>query len=251
MLVFIAGGLKEGNVTLEDGSPFFEFSKNKAASMLLLTPPKARVRLVFRQNETEVVFFHFRHASLAFGEAYGHASIPLAEGTRQYLSTWQPLNADEVMTLRPVVQTIWESTYGNEGDRIAATWAFPYLLTRLFITGAKHYYGILAPVERLRAYIEADIAQQKNLAEMAKELKHSVTHLRDAFKREYGMTPREYREELRFKRAMHYIQKTKVPFHIIGMRLGMRGRNYLSTYIRARTGKTPREVRQETANGQN
>lgn len=247
MLVFIAGGLKSGTVTLETGESFFEFSKNKASSMLLLTPPGANVRLAFKGEATEVVFFHFRHDALVFGETFGRASVVLPGKRKLYLATRQPLNADEVMTLRPVVQTIWESTYGDDGDKVAATWAFPYLLTKLFVTGAKHYYGILDPVERLRAYIEADTANEKNIAEMARELKHSVTHLREAFKREYGITPQDYREELRFKRAMHYIQKTKVPFRIIGLRLGMRGRNYLSTYMRIRTGKTPREIRKDAS----
>ena len=246
MLVFIAGGLKKGIVLLENGGTLFEKTKRTSGTMLLLVPPRATVKLEFMAEESEVDFFHFRCDALEFGETCGYASFHLPGGRKQYLSTCLPLNADEVMTLRPVVQTIWESTYGEAGDKVAATWAFPYLITKLFVTGAKHYYGILDPVERLRAYIEADTANEKNIAEMAAELRHSLTHLREAFKRKYGKTPQEYREELRFKRAMRYIRDTQVPFRIIGLRLGMRGRNYLSIYMRQRTGKTPREIRRDS-----
>ncbi len=40
-------------------------------------------------------------------------------------------------------------------------------------------------------------------------------------------------------------KKTTLPFKVIGERLGMKGRNYLATYIRKRTGMTPRALRRE------
>lgn len=246
VLAFIGSGLRHCAVSLADGSRFLRLETKTAEAMLLLLPPGAEVAFKWGNRLlVEAFFYHFDCGGLSPDVAEGRYALRFPPGNEAHLSAVLPLPVETLSQLRPLAQTTWENIFGDGEARLAAAWSFPALLSRFLALSAKHYYASAHPADRLRALMDADPAWLKTIGQMAAELDMPVARLRAAFRREYGVGPLEWREDLRCRMALHYIRKTTLPFKAIGERLGMKGRNYLATYIRARTGKTPRALRRE------
>ncbi len=214
--------------------------------MLLLLPPGAEV--VFKWGEKlfiEAFFYHFDCNGLSPDAAGSGYVMRLPSDGEAYMPAVLPLPAETLSQLRPLAQTTWENIYEDNEARLAATWSFPALLSKFLAISVRHFYTRKNPADRLRALMESDPAWGKTIGNMAAELKIPIARLRAAFKREYGLNPLEWREEQRYRMALYYIKKTTLSFKVIGERLGMKGRNYLATYIRKRSGMAPRALRRE------
>ena len=245
-LAFIGSGLRRCAVSLADGSRFICLEPKETDSMLLLLPPGAEVTFKWKEELLiEAFFYHFDCNGLSPDAAGSGYVMRLPSGGEAHMPEVLPLPAETLSQLRPLAQTTWENIYEDNEARLAATWSFPALLSKFLAISVKHFYTRKNPADRLRALMESDPAWGKTIGNMAAELKMPIARLRAAFKREYGVSPLEWREGQRYRMALYYIKKTTLPFKVIGERLGMKGRNYLATYIRKRTGMTPRALRRE------
>lgn len=245
-LAFIGSGLEGCTATLGVARHLRVPGGNSGTGMLLLFPPGARITFRWGRMELlEAFFYHFDCDGMRLdGPGGGFALAGGAGGTPALLSKIAFLSPDRLARLRPLAQTTWENSFGMDAARLSATWSFPALLSEMVVrAGDVNYYSPLPPAERLRIYMESDPMWKKGVVEMARDIGVPLTTLRDAFKRQFGMTPMEWREKRRLRRALYYIRETQLPFKAIGERLGMAGRGYLGAYVRRLTGKTPRQLR--------
>ncbi|MCC6581469.1 MAG: helix-turn-helix transcriptional regulator [Phycisphaeraceae bacterium] len=98
------------------------------------------------------------------------------------------------------------------------------------------------PAGRLKALIETDPAGRESLEKLCARCRYSSDHLRVLFEREFGMTPKAYRERCRMTRAMELIGRSTLSIKEIADRLGFTHASHFSTVFRATIGITPREA---------
>jgi len=106
--------------------------------------------------------------------------------------------------------------------------------------------GALAPwqVDRIRLFLESEIAHDVKIAEIAGLCGVSESHFRRTFKLSTGMSFTAYVEKVRLERAKVFLADAKLPLKEVAHRLGFRHPSAFSNAFRKATGVTPRAFRQ-------
>lgn len=248
MLVFAASGLASATVSMPPRRRLFTFAGDKNTSVLFLVPPGATLRWRFVKECVEIIRFHFHSQELAFDAATGDIRFGCAGIGDIELRQARYLHAYETLRYRPLFQEVAESCFmDNVVERFFATLSFPALLALMTKARYGHFYSMpLGDAGVVKAIFESEIVGRKTIDETARSIGRSAPHVRRAFAKRFGRLPSKYRDDLRLKRALDYIRRTQIPFKEIGTILGMKGRGYLSAYVKRKTGKTPRELRNAT-----
>ena len=100
-----------------------------------------------------------------------------------------------------------------------------------------------ATLERLKAMIEADLAEPVSLAALARTAGLSVPRFKVWFKEQTGVPPGEYILRRRVDEACRLLTGTKMKITDLGYTLGFSSSQYFATVIKRYTGLTPRQVR--------
>lgn len=101
--------------------------------------------------------------------------------------------------------------------------------------------------DRVRTYIEQNYADNIKISKLAKQNFISEGYLTHAFKSETGMSPREYLSHIRCTRAYELICHTDMKFADISCNTGFCCANDMSKKIREYYGRTPTQIRLESA----
>lgn len=106
--------------------------------------------------------------------------------------------------------------------------------------------GALAPwqVDRIRLFLESEIAHDVKIAEIAGLCGVSESHFRRTFKLSTGMSFTAYVEKVRLERAKILLADPRLPLKVVAHRLGFRHPSAFSNAFRKATGVTPRAFRQ-------
>ncbi len=86
-----------------------------------------------------------------------------------------------------------------------------------------------------------------SLAELAARAGWSVSYFCQRFTRETGLTPTEYRNHQRIRRAKILLRRPSHPMTAIAINLGFSSSQYFATVFRQITGLTPRDYRRREA----
>ena len=105
--------------------------------------------------------------------------------------------------------------------------------------------GGLPPLtfRRVVEYIDANLAADLRLDELASAGGLSASHLVRAFRAETGMSPHRYVVRARIERAKELLVRTDTPIKGIAAACGFSSPGHLATWFRRVTGTTPSEFR--------
>jgi AraC-like DNA-binding protein len=98
-----------------------------------------------------------------------------------------------------------------------------------------------------RCFLLEHAAEPVDLPALAKRLGYSYSRFRTLFKRETGLSPRQYQLEIRINRANDLLSCSDQTVSQIADRLGFCSVYYFSRMFRERTGRRPSDVRSRAA----
>ena len=100
-----------------------------------------------------------------------------------------------------------------------------------------------ALVKRAVAYVHENYARPFSRQEMANALGVSEHHLSRIFRQEIGLSPWEYLNRYRIRRAMELLQRTNETITSVALNVGFEDSAYFSRVFRNKTGVSPSEFR--------
>jgi AraC family transcriptional regulator len=111
--------------------------------------------------------------------------------------------------------------------------------------------GRLAPwqINRLIAYIEANLAGSIQARDLALAINLSTSHFFRGFKVSTGMTPFEYVAQRRIELALKLMRTTQDPLSQIAVQCGLCDQSHLCRLFRRLVGQTPDAWRRANATG--
>jgi len=98
-------------------------------------------------------------------------------------------------------------------------------------------------VLRARRYLAARAQERMNTEELAEEVRCSPFHLIRVFKRELGMTPHQYRIDLRLAAAMKWLEDGDTGIADLAHGLGFSSQSHFGETVRRAVGLTPGQMR--------
>lgn len=136
-------------------------------------------------------------------------------------------------------RTINEENFSGPKTKLYIHGLF-YLLLDAIATNAESergtHYSLVCKVKEL---LEGE--ENISVADIAKKSAVSESGLRRIFRERVGISPNEYRMEIRLKRATYLLESTDMTVNEIAGRLGFFDAAYFCKLFKKRFGKTPRE----------
>ena len=100
-------------------------------------------------------------------------------------------------------------------------------------------------VEQFRKKLVEDSTWHYSIAEHCRQLGINRDLLRRDFCARYQIDPGEYRIQLRYQKILSLLAYSSLSLKEIAYETGMKNQSHLSSFIRARSGKTPSELSRE------
>lgn len=107
--------------------------------------------------------------------------------------------------------------------------------------------GGLAPwrIKRVTDYLEADLARNVTLAELAAVAGLSSCHFCRAFKRSLGLAPHQWLRARRMEKARELLETTDLPVIEVGAAVGLESPSAFATAFRRHAGASPSAYRRD------
>jgi len=99
-----------------------------------------------------------------------------------------------------------------------------------------------SPAARLKQMIDDDSRVSHSLLSLSRACGRSPSHLREAFRRKYGICPIAYRNRRRMTYAMNLMMRSKLAIKEIAVATGFRHLSHFSAMFRTHYQMSPREV---------
>ncbi|MBR3692760.1 MAG: helix-turn-helix transcriptional regulator [Clostridia bacterium] len=97
--------------------------------------------------------------------------------------------------------------------------------------------------------IESELASPLSLADIARALSISPTHLARIFHRDTGKTVVEHIQDCRVRQACHLLKTTNLQIQTVAQHCGMMDVQYFSKIFKKITGSTPKVWREQARGG--
>lgn len=246
-LAVVVTGMLRGVFRMPGGQPVHTVAPGQPrGAFMLLLPPGSAADVDFDAERTEAYSFFFRCPSLLYDGARRRMLLALAGGHVQRMRLEVGLGEHEVVVLRPLFEHAVHDYWNRDapGCAVRMQLHFHGIVAHLFdIPYAREEYDVL-PEKKLEKLIER-AGHKVKLAELARDTNHSLRWTRERFRREFGVTPSDFKRRQTLHLASYYITRTKLPFRKIAERLGFSSANYLTYYVRRNLGETPGRLRAE------
>ena len=103
-------------------------------------------------------------------------------------------------------------------------------------------------VRHITEYLDMHYTEPLRMEEISRQLHVSVSHLSHLFKRETGLSPKQYIIHRRVGEAQSLLVETKLPIHEIEEQLGFGSSCHLTAIFKKYVGISPREYRKHFTN---
>jgi AraC family transcriptional regulator len=104
-------------------------------------------------------------------------------------------------------------------------------------------HELLRRLQRVRSFLQADLAQEVTLAQLAEVAQLSRFHLLRVFRDAFGCTPAQYHAQLRLEAARARLQASAEPVAAVARSLGYRSPSAFTRAWRRRFGTLPSQGR--------
>ena len=124
------------------------------------------------------------------------------------------------------------------------------LIGRLYYEGLNHTLGdtyITRIINQAKVILKEDIQGSKSLEQIAASLDISYSLFRREFKNKCGISPGQYRQEIKLARAKELLNSTNMSIAAISSMLHFECIGQFSTFFKKRTGIPPHEFRKQGA----
>jgi AraC family transcriptional regulator of arabinose operon len=98
-------------------------------------------------------------------------------------------------------------------------------------------------VKKVIALIEEDLCRELSLEQLAKSVNLSASRLRHLFSAEVGMSPMQYLQAVRMRKAKEMLETTFMSVKQIMCLIGVGGRNHFSNNFKKAYGMSPTRYR--------
>ena len=147
-------------------------------------------------------------------------------------------NTEEYRLLFEKALDIWERK--EEGYHYAATAIFYGILARLKRDTVTKYQSAYTQAEQAAMMMQRGFSQPSlTVCEIAKQLYISEVYLRRIFHTTYGMSPKQYLDDVRIEHAKVLLESRYYSQQEIATRCGYDDVKYFRTAFKHHTGKTP------------
>lgn len=119
------------------------------------------------------------------------------------------------------------------------------LLLEMHVHHQQSASGLDERLRRALEYMETQYRAPLTIAGVARAATLSVSQFSLLFAEQLGMTPMQYLENIRLKRASELLRFSTLPVGEVAMAVGFRDPVYFARRFRLRTERTPREFRRE------
>ena len=99
--------------------------------------------------------------------------------------------------------------------------------------------------QKISEYIEKNIDRELSLSDLCNVFHYSKNYIIRIFRKEFGMPPFEYINELKIKRSMYLLETTSRPIEEIARECGYSNYSYFYRSFLKRTGTSPFQWRRE------
>lgn len=120
------------------------------------------------------------------------------------------------------------------------------LIGRVYYEGLNHSFGdsyIMRVINQAKAIMKEDMAGNRSLEEIAQSLNISYSLFRREFKSKCGISPGQYRQELKLAKAKELLYSTNLSIAKISEKLHFESLGQFSTFFKKKTGVPPLEFR--------
>lgn len=101
-------------------------------------------------------------------------------------------------------------------------------------------------INSVKQYMANHLSEQIDIQELAKELGMSYTWLRRTFRKNTGMPPAQYLQQLRIHSSMYFLRNTALPIKNIALDCGFKTSEYYCTVFQESIGMSPGAYRMST-----
>ena len=120
-----------------------------------------------------------------------------------------------------------------------------YLFLKILLSLRKNNTG-LSVAHKISRFIDENITTVTSLSEICLHFHYSKNYIIRIFKKEFGVTPFEYINELKIKRAMYLLETTSRPIEEISAECGYRNYSYFYKVFVEKNGTSPAKWRSGT-----
>ena len=98
-------------------------------------------------------------------------------------------------------------------------------------------------VQKVSARLKSNLKEKLSLDEVALSVNLSASRLRHLFKREFGLTPRQYQKSMRLKKAKDYLENSFLTVKEIMLKVGIRDLSHFVRDFKKAYGLPPAQYR--------
>ena len=106
-----------------------------------------------------------------------------------------------------------------------------------------NYEPLADLAKEMKDMIDSYYSERKKLSNKLEQLGATRNHLSVVFKQQFGISPMEYRNEIRLTRAKELLRDTNVPITEIAQEIGFDSLPSFYAFFRKHVGETPKEYR--------
>ncbi|MDD5704709.1 MAG: helix-turn-helix transcriptional regulator [Kiritimatiellae bacterium] len=211
----------------------------RAGPIIFLVPKGTRITL------------HFSRARLNYGIVLNSGDIRLgrAPGTAEVRNDgdWRPMPIAKAVAPKQVDE--WRQKFDQTVDAYLNPSPARALRAEMNVVAAVLWLlegdatpTARTPAARLKALIDADLIGRESLEDLCGRCRYSSDHLRTLFEKEFGISPKAYRDRCRISRAMELIGSGSLSLKEIAAGLGYANASHFSSAFRRTIGISPHRV---------
>lgn len=166
--------------------------------------------------------------------------------------TFCPILSDKDVVSLPVKSALgdegyfWDMSFRKALNLLQLTRTYVHAVTYALlwsVSEPSHYSSRNVFVEEAEKLIEANLADELKIADLAKQVHLSSSQLNRLFLTVHGMTPMQYIRGRRVQLAHRLLTESTMPIKQVAVQCGLADVHSFNRFVRDRLGASPRDIR--------